>query len=295
MESRIIIGTSENVRFALADTTNLAKKAVEHSIYDETLSTSEIALLNIASVISSSIKGKNNKFYIVLKADGLLGKVKLKVKSNGEIISSTSIDKEQLEKLNDCKTIEEFKEIYKIGKGSLLFEADLGLKTPYLTEIVVDENDTIEEVFQKYYKNSEQLNTVIKTGLKLDENNKIVKSGAIFLQALPNSDLEKYEMLVKKINMIYGIQELLAHDFSLENIVKLIFEDIDNDNKNIEDYKILEERNLIFKCDCSYETFKELLSTVYKKEEIIDIIKKENFIETVCGFCNAVYRYEEWK
>lgn len=294
MKSKILIGTSENVRFAIVDTTNIVKKAIENSIYDEMLSISEIALLNIASVMSSNLKGDNTKFNIVLKADGLLGNAKVRVKSDGEIISNLDIDSQKLDELNNSKTFEEFNKRYKIGKGKILFQQDLGLKNPYYTELTINEEDTLEEIFQKYYDNSEQVKSIIKTGVKFNKDNKIQNSGAIILQALPNADLEKFDLLSKKINMIYGIQELLAHNFSLEDVVRLIFEDVRDDKSNlIEEYKILEIRDLTFECDCSDSYFKQLLKSTCTKDEIQDMIAKNGYIETVCGFCKAVYIFKE--
>ncbi|WP_288867389.1 Hsp33 family molecular chaperone HslO [uncultured Sneathia sp.] len=286
MKSNILIGISKNVRFAIADTTEISKEAVENSEYDSILCTSELALLNIISILSSNIKSKEGKISLVLKADGLLGKAHARARIDGRVISSNEVDADKIEKLNECKDLDEFKKIYRIGKGVLRFETDLGLKSPYYTEIDIDDTKNIEDALSEYYIKSEQLKTIIKTGIKYTEGNSILKTGAIFIQALPDCSDEVFDKYVKRIKEIYGIQELLAHDFSLEKVLKLICEDI-------EEYKVLEERELSFKCDCSREYCLDVIKRVYTKKEIQDIIQKDGYIETVCNFCNAAYRFKE--
>ncbi|WP_308557596.1 Hsp33 family molecular chaperone HslO [uncultured Sneathia sp.] len=286
MKSNILIGISKNVRFAIADTTEISKEAVENSEYDGILCTSELALLNIISILSSNIKSKEGKISLVLKADGLLGKAHARARIDGRVISSNEVDADKIEKLNECKDLDEFKKIYRIGKGVLRFETDLGLKSPYYTEIDIDDTKNIEDALSEYYIKSEQLKTIIKTGIKYTEGNSILKTGAIFIQALPDCSDEVFDKYVKRIKEIYGIQELLSHDFSLEKVLKLICEDI-------EEYKVLEERELSFKCDCSREYCLDVLKRVYTKKEIQDIIQKDGYIETVCNFCNAAYRFKE--
>lgn len=297
MNSKILVGISENVRFSITDTTDIAKKAVDNSQYRSPIfCTSEIVLLNIASILSGDIKGENNKISLILKADGLLGKSHARARSDGRIIGTCSIEEEKVKELEKCETLEEFKKVYRVGKGSLIIEKDLGLKTPYYTEIDIPEDKGIEEIIIDYYKSSEQIETIIKTGVKFGDSNEILKSGAIFIQKMPNGSDEIFSKIKKKIEMIYGIQELLYHNFSLEKIAKLLFEDVSDDKGNlIEDYKILETRDLKFKCDCSKEYCLDILKKVCKKEEIDDIIKEKGYIETVCGFCNAAYRFKEVK
>ncbi len=282
MKSRIIIGTTKNIRFAISDTSLITKKVKEYSDYDEMFLTSEVALLNIASILSMNIKNDKGKIAIVLKANGILGEAKVLAKYNGQIISNCNISKENENKLNNAKTLEEFSSLYKIGKGTVLVETDLGLKTPYITSLEINEGETIEEVFEKYYENSEQLKTIIKTSIKF-EDNKFNKSGALLLQLLPGSDEKIFEKYQQKIKEIYSVSELLNHDFSLEKIANLIFE-------NIEEYNILESKDLIFSCDCTENRFKDLVINNLDKKEISEILNEVGYIETVCGFCNRVYR-----
>lgn len=285
MKSRILIGTSANVRYAIADTTNLSIEAINVNKNSKILCTSELALLNIAALLSGNIKSENGKITLLLKADGILGKAKARARKDGRIIATNEIETDKLKELNACTEFSDFAKMYKIGKGQLIIETDLGLKKPYYTTIDVNDDKDIEQAIQEYYLKSEQVDTIIKTGVKYDENSDLIRSGAIFIQALPECKKEIFEKFKKKLKEIYGIQDLLAHDMSLEDIAKLLFD-------NIEAYKNLEIRDLDFKCDCSYNYCLNLLKRIYTLDEIRDIIKKDGYVETVCGFCNAAYRID---
>ena len=57
------------------------------------------------------------------------------------------------------------------------------------------------------------------------------------------------------------------------------------------DAKVLEERNVEYKCDCSRERFMASLLTLPKKD--IEDLSKEEKIEVHCEFCNKRYEYSK--
>lgn len=293
--SRILIAGTKDVRVFVLDTTKIAKEAIKNSCLEDMFTTSEIALLNIAAIMSNNIKSEKSKISIVLKANGLLGNAKARALYDGRVVSNISINKEELEKLNEASSLSEFKEIYKIGSGTVLVEVDNGLKFPYLTTLNIGEYETIEEVFEDYYLNSEQLDTIIKTSIKLDDNNKLVNSGALFIQLLPNGDKEIFKLLEEKVKMLHSVSEMLYHNFSLEKILELLFEDV-RENKTsdkIAEYNILANKELRFSCTCSRDYFKQLLEATTSKEELEDLFKENTQVETICGFCNSVYFFDK--
>ena len=157
MKSRILIGTSANVRYAIADTTNLSIEAINVNKNSKILCTSELALLNIAALLSGNIKSENGKITLLLKADGILGKAKARARKDGRIIATNEIETDKLKELNACTEFSDFAKMYKIGKGQLIIETDLGLKKPYYTTIDVNDDKDIEQAIQEYYLKSEQV------------------------------------------------------------------------------------------------------------------------------------------
>lgn len=229
----------------------------------------------------------------MLKTGGLFDSIKARIDGKGRVISNTVILKDKMQKLLKVKTEKDFLKLYKLGEGVLKIEVDLGLKTPYYSELRLEDNENLDDVIKRYYKDSNQINTLTNTSIE----NSTKRVGSYLIQCLPNYSEENFELIKNKLNQIYSIGELLHQGFSLEKIAALIFEDIREDKlgQNIEDFKILEIRDLIYECDCSREKYNDIIKNVYSKEEIDDIIKKEGKVEAVCGFCDSYYLYKEIK
>lgn len=292
MNSNLLIGISENVRFAIVDTSDIVKKSCEFTDVNLQYRTREIMLTNIAALMSMSIKDKSS-ISLVLKCDKVLGRAKVRVNGLGHIVSNSNFDAQKLNDLLNEKDLNEYRKKLSHGSGNLLIEIDYLMKQPYYTEIEVLENEDLDEVMHKFFNKSMQSETILKTDFLFDKDLNFEKSAGIFIQMLPSSDKNVFEKLKRKLKMIYDPSFLLSKGMDLEAIAKLIFEDEENPEKLIEDYKILEKRQLIFKCSCSREKMKALIEKVCKKEELDEIFEKEKYVESVCGFCNGAYRYEK--
>lgn len=57
------------------------------------------------------------------------------------------------------------------------------------------------------------------------------------------------------------------------------------------DYKILETKDINFKCQCSKENFASALLTL-KSEELKKLVKDDK-IEVMCQFCNEKYIFSK--
>ncbi len=59
--------------------------------------------------------------------------------------------------------------------------------------------------------------------------------------------------------------------------------------KGIE-YRLVGQQDLYFKCNCSFERLRNILSSL-SEEEMNKMLNEEGQIEVVCNFCNEVYHY----
>ena len=102
-------------------------------------------------------------------------------------------------------------------------------------------------------------------------------------------------MIENKINSIRSITDLLKGGFDVRRIAQLLYEDISSDEEGllIEDYEILNESEIEYKCDCNKEKFLSGLRTL-KQEEINEILKEnDGYLEVECHFCMKKYKYTE--
>ena len=114
---------------------------------------------------------------------------------------------------------------------------------------------------------------------------------------ITNGDKKIFDKIAKKINMLHDTATILSNNFTLEQIAKLIFENVDKRVKRefIEEYKILKTIELEYTCDCTREKFQDLLIRATSKEELINILKEDGKIEAVCSFCNKPYIFLDEK
>lgn len=122
MKSKILIGTSESFRFVLADTSSIFMQILDNGKYSPPFTVPQLLLLNIVALMSSDIKGENKKITVVVSANGSLGNFKARIDGKGRVISNAFISEETIEKLDNSKTLEEYK------KTSLLVMVLLNLR-----------------------------------------------------------------------------------------------------------------------------------------------------------------------
>ena len=102
---------------------------------------------------------------------------------------------------------------------------------------------------------------------------------------------------------IADTMELLSGGFTPERIIELLYEDISvveeeaemsgaHVKKYVEDYEILEESEIEYKCNCTREKYYKGILTL-GKEEIEHILKEEGKIEAECHFCGKRYIFTE--
>lgn len=167
--------------------------------------------------------------------------------------------------------------------GYLNVIKDIGMKEPYIgiTELVSGE---IAEDFTKYFAESEQKPTITALGVLVDKDG-VKKSGGYLLNLMPDATEEIITKLEENVSKIPSISQMLLEEMSLENIAKLVTGD--------EKVQIIEENIIpVYECDCSKEKFERGLISL-GKDELKEILKTDEKIETTCQFCNKKYVFEK--
>lgn len=287
--SRIIRGVSKNAKFIVVDTTEIVQKALEIHRCSPTAINAFGRFLTAGTIMGMSLKG-DDLLTLITSTDGLVSNMTVTANADGEVKGYLS------NPLADLPATQNGKPNVKklIGKGSLRVIKDMGLKEPYvgLSEIVSGE---IAEDIAYYYVVSEQTPTVIALGVDLKDDKTVRSAGGYMIQLLPDADESFVDFLEKKIKAIRNVTELFKGGMNLERILKLLYEDMSDENheKLIEDYEILEKKELKYACNCSKEKYYKGLMTL-GKEELKEVFSELNGkIETECHFCGKKYEFEE--
>lgn len=166
-------------------------------------------------------------------------------------------------------------------QGFLYVIKDIGLKEPYvgITPLVSGE---IAEDFTRYYVESEQKPSVIALGVLVDSNG-VKKAGGYFITLMPDATEEDIAQIEKAVGEAEPISKMLEKNMTLQQIAETVTAD---NNLMV----MLKEIKPKYECNCNKERFLKGLSTL-KKEDLEEIFKTQETIETTCEFCNKKYEF----
>lgn len=301
----VLRGISKSLKFEILDTTELVKEVFErvkpNLIYSERIA----KMTTLAAILAQDIKSSNTRSSITLKTEGALQSIIAKTSANANVVVKVNIDEEKHNKLleaikNDDR--EEVNKLFSLNDGTLQIMIDYGLKTPYNSIFKIKDN-LLELAMNDYYEKSTQTKSILITSVSYDENTNFSKSSGLLIQLLPNGDEEVFNFILEKLNRLTSITKMLEHNFSLERIAHLIFENdielFENENKykglpydklpKIEDIKILDTNEIKFECDCSRSYMGRALINSVSNKELEEMIKEDGNIEIVCSFCGEKY------
>ena len=286
--SRIIRGVSKNARFFLVDTTDIVQEALNIHKCSPTAIDAFGRLLTAGVIMGSTLKG-NDVLTLRTDTDGLLNNMVVTATVDGGVKGYLSNPSADVPLRDDGKS----NVGALVGRGTMKIIKDMGLKEPYVGISTVDTGEIAQDLAYYFY-NSEQTPTVIALGVKLKDANTVACAGGYMLQLLPDAEDEFITALENKIQAIRPMTELMMGGMDLERILKLLYEDMNSEDneKLVESYEILEEKEVSYKCDCNKDKFYKGLITL-GKDELNKIFAEEEKIEAECHFCGKRYEFKK--
>lgn len=284
--SKIIRGVSKNARFFLVDSTNIVQEALDIHKCSPTAIDALGRLLTAGVMMGSTLKGKD-LLTLRTDTDGPLDNMVVTADSDGGVKGYVS------NPLADVVLTDNGKSNVGalIGKGMLRIIKDMGLKEPYVGMSPIDSGEIAQDLAY-YFFNSDQTPTVIALGVKLKDEKTVACAGGYMIQLLPGAEECFIGALEEKIQAIRPMTELMMGGMDLKRILKLLYEDMSSEDneKLIEEYEILEEKEVSYKCNCDKDKFYRGLITLGKKE-LNEIFETQKFLETECHFCGKKYKF----
>ena len=165
--------------------------------------------------------------------------------------------------------------------GELSVSKDLGLKQPFTGQVPLISGELGED-FTYYMAVSEQTPSAFGLSVLVNPDESIRVAAGFMIQVLPDASEETIVALEQTLQNIPQVSDFMDKNHDLE---ALLTELLGADN-----YKVLEEMSVTFKCDCSKERFADAIVTL-GKEEIQQMITEDGGAEAVCHFCRSKYQY----
>ena len=274
---RLIRGISKNARFFITDTTDVVREAQKIHNYDDVSLEIFSKFCTLAILMGATLKGED-KLTVRTDTEGYIENIVVSTDSSGSI-------KGYLANTNQ-------ENVNELGHGMMRIIKDMGLKEPYIGITNIDYTKLANDICSYFY-DSEQIPTVISFASDITNEGKVLCAGAFMVQLLPNAEEDFIDKLERKIQAIRPMNELMKGGMSLEQIANLLYDDMETeDDSLVEDYEILEEKEVKYSCDCNSDRFYKGIITL-GKEELTNIFKEEPEIQAECQFCGKKYKFKE--
>lgn len=287
------IDKSGSFRVYLVISTELVQKAAE--IHKTTpLATAALGrVLTGAGLMGLMLKNRQDKLTVIFNGDGPARQILATADGSGHVkgyIANPDADLPLKEngKLDVGGSL---------GTGTLTVIKDLGLKEPYVGKIALVSGEIAEDLTAYYYI-SEQQNSAISLGVKVERDLSVGCAGGMIIQVLPDASEEAVDQLEKLVGTLPPLTTLIdrvsaaapkaAEEERLSLLAAEIFSALPPDFA----LRPLETQNIDWHCDCSQERLEQALMTI-GAEDLTEIIEEDGQAELVCQFCLKKYHFDK--
>lgn len=290
-KAMIAVDKSGSYRVYVAVTTDLVQEAV--SIHDTTPVASAALgrVLTAAGLMGIMLKSDEDKLTVNFKGNGQARQILATAHGDGTVkgyIANPYVDLPLKEngKLDVGGAL---------GEGELTVIKDLGLKEPYMGTIALVSGEIADDLTAYFYI-SEQQNSSVALGVKVERDLSIGAAGGMIIQMLPGAEeaaVDALEEMIGKMEPLTTSTSRVMEEtpgLSQSGIVRRLMEEIFADMPEKYRLQALEEREIRWECDCSRERMARALATI-GKEDMREIIEEDGKAELQCHFCLKKYDF----
>ncbi len=293
--SKVITGMdhSGSFRVYLTISTDIVEEA--RKIHDTTpLATAGLGrVLTGAGLMGLMLKNKGDKLTVLFKGDGPAKQILATATQEGDVkgyIANPYVDLPLTPegKLDVGGSL---------GIGELTVIKDLGLREPYVGKIALVDGEIADDL-TAYYFISEQQNSAISLGVKIDVDRSVKAAGGMIIQMLPDAKEEAVDALEAMIAELPPITTLVEEAVSEnggkseEGVLQAMLDRIFGSMPADFGVEALEFKEMRWHCDCSEERLEQALMTI-GKEDLSEIIEEDGEAELVCQFCCKKYHFDK--
>lgn len=271
---------NDEVRIYVIDATEMVEEARE--VHDSwSVATAALGRSMIGTtLIGATLKNEQDKLTMRLQGNGPIGGIVVDSNMYGQTKAyiqnpHVSLDLNEKGKLDVRGAVG--------TEGALAITKDQGLKTPFVGQVPLVSGELAED-FTYYMAVSEQTPSSFGLSVLVNPDESVRVAGGFMIQVLPGVSDETIDQIEKTLKEMPQVSDLLDKERSLPKLLDVL---TGEDN-----YRILEEMPVSFKCDCSKERFADAIVAL-GKEEIQDMINEDHGAEAVCHFCRSKYEFTE--
>jgi len=283
---KLISGTAAagSVRFMAAITTEITREAVRRHQTSPTVSAALGRVLTGTLLLGASFKDFD-RLTVKIECDGAVQGITAEADMHGKVRGYVKNPHTELLAKENGK----FDVSGVIGSGTFYVIRESGYeiglhREPYVGSVPIISGEIAED-FAYYLAKSEQIPAAVMLGVLLQNQEPFVAaSGGVIIEMLPGANEHIITMIEDTIKHAPHITTVIRDGANAEDLVKLAL--------GVIDFEILEEKEIEFKCNCSFDRAVSLISSL-GHAEVASMLEEDKGATMTCGFCNEVYTLDE--
>lgn len=274
------IDETETIKISVAITSDVVEEAARIHKLSKTTSAALGRVLTAAAIIGSWQKNEKDSITLSIKGNGAAGSIVATCKNDGFVkgyVTNPMADlpiRESDGKIDVAGIV---------GEGNLTLTIDTGMKKPYTGTVNLTTGEIAEDL-AVYFLQSDQVPSAVGLGVLVDVDYSIKAAGGFIIQLMPDATEEQISKLEENLKGLPSVTSILDQYHDAEKLIEILMKDID--------FKILEKRDISYKCNCTREKVEDAIVSVGPKE-IEEILREDKKAEVSCYFCDKVYNFEE--
>lgn len=274
------IDETETIKISAAITTDVVEEAAKIHKLSKTTSAALGRVLTAAAIIGSWQKNEQDSITLSINGNGPAGKIVATCKNDGYVkgyVTNPGADlpSREADGKIDVAGI--------VGEGNLTLVMDTGMKKPYTGTVNLTTGEIAEDL-AVYFLQSDQVPSAVGLGVLVDVDYSIKAAGGFIIQLMPDATEEQISKLEENLKGLPSVTSILDEYHDAEKLIEILMKDID--------FKILEKREITYKCNCSREKVEDAIVSVGPRE-IEEILREDKKAEVSCYFCDKVYDFDE--
>jgi len=274
------IDETETIKISAAITTDVVEEARKIHNLSKTTSAALGRVLTATAIIGSWQKNERDSVTLSINGNGPAGPIIATCKNDGFVkgyVSRPGADlptRESNGKIDVAGVV---------GQGNLTMTMDVGMKKPYTGTVNLTSGEIAEDL-AVYFLQSDQIPSAVGLGVLVDVDYSIKAAGGFIVQLMPDCREEEIAKLEENLKKLKNVTSVIDEYHDAEKLIEILMEGMN--------YKVLEKRNIEYKCNCSREKVEDAIVSVGPKE-IREILEEDKKAEVNCYFCNSVYNFDE--
>jgi molecular chaperone Hsp33 len=161
---------------------------------------------------------------------------------------------------------------------------DIGFRPePYVGSVPIVSGEIAED-FAFYLAKSEQIPSAVMLGVLLNNVEPFVAaSGGVMVQMLPGANEHLITMIEDTIAHAPHLTSLIKEGATPEDLLRFALGEVA--------FEILEEKEVSFRCTCSWEKAYDMIASL-GTAEVESMLREDDGAVMSCGFCSEIYQLD---